>query len=95
MANRKDDGFGWGVIVGFALGLVAGAYLASGPGRDRVEHLRTRTIELTSSARRVAGGAEGPLRRALAEGVEAARRRRRELAEAPAETMPRREGDDA
>jgi hypothetical protein len=95
MASEKDGGFGWGVVIGFALGVVAGAYLASGPGRDRVEHLRTRTIELTSSARRVAGGAEGPLRRAVAEGVEAARRRRRELAEAPTETMPHREGDNA
>ncbi|HZV51686.1 MAG TPA: hypothetical protein VFD49_18215 [Candidatus Dormibacteraeota bacterium] len=95
MASEKDGGFGWGVIVGFALGMVAGVYLASGPGRDRVEHLRTRTIELTSSARRVAGGAEGPLRRAVAEGIEAARRRRGELAETTAEAMPGREGDDA
>jgi hypothetical protein len=93
MASDKEGGFGWGVVVGFALGLVAGAYLASGPGHERVERLRTRTIELTDSARRMAGGAEGPLRRAMAEGIEAARRRRRELAET-AETVRRPEGPE-
>ena len=86
-------GFGWGFFVGGLLGLVAGAYLASGPGRDQVDQLRTQTIELTgpdsimrARARAAAGKArtavsdpEHPLRRAVQEGVTAARRRRAEL----------------
>jgi len=33
----NGGGFGWGLVVGLALGLVAGVFLASGPGRDQVE----------------------------------------------------------
>src|SRR2546421_11531066 len=86
-------GFGWGFFVGGLLGLVAGAYLASGPGRDQVDQLRTQTIELTgpdsimrARARAAAGKArtavsdpEHPLRRAGQEGGAAAPRRRAEL----------------
>ena len=91
--NGGGGGFGWGFFVGGVLGLVAGAYLASGPGRDQVDQLRTQTIELTgpdsvmrARARAAAGKArtavsdpEHPLRRAVQEGVTAARRRRAEL----------------
>jgi len=91
--NGSGGGFGWGFFVGGVLGLVAGAYLASGPGRDQVDQLRTQTIELTgpesvmrARARAAAGRArtavsdpEHPLRRAVQEGVTAARRRRAEL----------------
>jgi hypothetical protein len=91
--NGGGGGFGWGFFVGGLLGLVAGAYLASGPGREQVDQLRTQTIELTgptsairARAKAAAGQArsavsdpEHPLRRAVQDGVAAARRRRAEL----------------
>jgi len=94
MASEKEDGgggFGWGFVVGGLIGLAAGAYLASGPGRDKVESLRTHTIELTGSdlggkarsvaerARTVVNDPEHPVGKAVREGVAAARRRRQEL----------------
>jgi hypothetical protein len=84
MADENDSsgGFGWGLVVGLAMGVVAGAYLASGPGRDQVDSLRARTIELTGNARRVASDRENPLGRAINDGISAARRRRVELEQA-------------
>jgi hypothetical protein len=84
MASDSDSsgGFGWGLVVGLALGVVAGAYLASGPGREQVASLRTRTIELTGNARRVAGDPGSPIRRAINDGISAAQRRRQELEQA-------------
>jgi gas vesicle protein len=94
MASEKEDGggFGWGFVVGGLIGFVAGAYLASGPGREQVETIRSRTIELTGSsdlgnrarayaerARTVVQDPEHPLGKAVREGVAAARRRRSEL----------------
>src|SRR5262245_38914654 len=82
MADDEEEssgGFGWGLIVGLALGLVAGVFLASGPGRGQMESLRARTIELTGSARRVASDPEHPIGRAINDGISAARRRREEL----------------
>ena len=80
MADDADGGgFGWGLIVGLALGLVAGVFLASGPGRGQVENLRARTIELGDSARRAASDPENPIGRAINDGISAARRRREEL----------------
>ena len=42
MATDSDSsgGFGWGLALGLALGFVAGAVLASGPGRGQVQSLR-------------------------------------------------------
>lgn len=78
-------GFGWGFVVGGVLGLVAGAYLASGPGREQVESLRSQTIELTGPGSVFGSRA----RRAVQEGVAAARRRRSELeAEEPEGPAP-------
>jgi hypothetical protein len=77
--SESGGGFGWGLIVGLALGLVAGVFLASGPGRDQVESLRARTIELTGTARRAAGNPQHPIGRAINDGISAARRRRQEL----------------
>ena len=71
MASEGSGGFGWGLVLGGVLGLVAGAYLASGPGRDQVESLRQQTIELT--------GPGSDLRRAVETGISAARKRRMEL----------------
>lgn len=65
------SGFGWGLIIGGLIGAAAGAYLASGPGRDQVGSLRQQTVELT--------GPGSDLRRAVQEGITAARRRRGEL----------------
>ena len=41
-------GFGW-FIIGGLIGLAAGAYIASGPGRGHVDNLRSKTIELSTS----------------------------------------------
>jgi len=102
MADNTDSGggFGWGLVVGLALGLVAGAYLASGPGRQQVESLRARTIELTGTARRAAGDRENPIGRAINDGISAARRRRQDLERAarsarPGKSTAGEEGADA
>jgi len=82
MGEDRDEsggGFGWGLLVGLALGVAVGAFLARGPGREQVDELRARTIELTSSARRAAADPESPVRRAIQEGISAARKRRAEL----------------
>lgn len=95
LANSDDGdggGFGWGFIIGGLVGFVAGAYLASGPGREQVDSLRMRTIELTSSgelgtrarqaaeaARSAVSDPEHPVGKAMREGIAAARRRRQEL----------------
>ena len=94
MAKETEEGggFGWGFVVGGLIGLAAGAYLATGPGRDHVDGLRTRTIELTGStdlggkarayaerARTAVNDPEHPVGRAVREGVAAAKRRRQEL----------------
>jgi len=96
--DNTGGGFGWGLVVGGLIGFVAGAYLASGPGREQVDSLRSRTIELSSGAAQRARGAvnpEHPIGRAIHEGLTAARRRRVELetegrmgAPAPAPTAP-------
>ena len=79
--NEEGGGFGWGFFVGGLIGFVAGAYLASGPGREHVDSIRSRTIELTSSGDK---DPEPPLGKAVREGVAAARRRRSELESTPA-----------
>lgn len=80
MADDDDSGgFGWGLVIGLVLGVAAGAFLASGPGRERFDTLRARTIELTGTARRAASDPEHPIARAISDGVTAARRRRVEL----------------
>jgi hypothetical protein len=75
----NDGGFGIGFIVGGAIGFAVGAWLASGPGRDRVELLRERTIELTNRGRDAVSNPETPLGKAVQDGFSAARRRRTEL----------------
>jgi hypothetical protein len=81
MTDETDSGggFGWGLLVGLALGFVAGAFLASGPGREQVESLRARTIELTGTARRVARDPDHPIGRAINDGIAAATRHRQDL----------------
>ena len=81
MTNDTENGggFGWGLLVGLALGFVAGAVLASGPGREQMATLRARTVELTGTARRVARDLDHPIGRAINDGIAAASRRRQEL----------------
>ena len=103
MASENGSGgggFGWGLFLGGVLGLVAGAYLASGPGREQVAALRSQTIELTGPesafgararaaaerARTAVNDPESPVRRAVQDGIAAARRRRAELESEEAET---------
>jgi hypothetical protein len=99
MASDDDGGgggaFGWGLLVGLALGVVAGAFLASGPGRQQVDKVRARTIELTDSARRAAGDPESPLGRAINDGITAARRKRQELEQATRSESGRESASDA
>jgi len=83
-------GFGW-FLLGGVLGLIAGAYIASGPGRGQVDSLRSKTIELSTSepvqkakeaaqrARTMMSDPDHPVGKAIQDGVAAAKRRREEL----------------
>jgi len=94
--DRGGGGFGW-FLLGGVIGLIAGAYIASGPGRGQVDNLRSKTIELSSSepvqrakeaasrARTMVQDHEHPVGKAIQDGVAAAKRRREEL-EAAART---------
>ena len=99
-------GFGW-FILGGLIGLAAGAYIASGPGRGHVDSLRSKTIELSTSepvqkakqaaqrAREVVTDPEHPVGKAIQDGVAAARRRREELEAAAARKIkPVTNGED-
>ncbi len=89
-------GFGW-FLLGGLLGLIAGAYIASGPGRGQVDQIRSKTIELGSSepvqrareaaqrAKTMVSDPDHPVGKAIQDGVAAAKRRREEL-EAAART---------
>ena len=83
-------GFGWFLLGGLA-GLIAGAYIASGPGRGQVDSIRSKTIELSSSepvqrardaaqrAKTAVTDPDHPVGKAIQDGVAAAKRRREEL----------------
>src|SRR5437867_10211233 len=93
--NGGGGGFGW-FLLGGVLGLVAGAYIASGPGRGQVDSLRSKTIELSGSepvmkakeaaqrARQMVTDPEHPVGKAIQDGVAAAKRKREELEAAAA-----------
>lgn len=97
MADERDGGggFGW-FILGGLIGLAAGAYIASGPGRSQVDNLRSKTIELSGSepvqkakeaaqkARDIVSDPEHPVGKAIQDGVAAAKRKREELEAAAA-----------
>ena len=88
--DKGGGGFGW-FLLGGVLGLIAGAYIASGPGRGQVENLRSKTIELSTSepvqkakeaaqrARTIMSDPDHPVGKAIQDGVAAAKRRREEL----------------
>ena len=95
MGDESNDGgggggFGW-FILGGLIGLAAGAYIASGPGRSQVDTLRSKTIELSGSqpvqrakdaaqrARQAVTDPDHPVGKAIQDGVAAAKRKREEL----------------
>lgn len=99
-------GFGW-FLLGGLIGLVAGAYIASGPGRGQVDSLRNKTIELSGSepvqkareaaqkARQMVTDPEHPVGKAIQDGVAAAKRKREELEAAAARKLQPINGEEA
>src|SRR2546428_13712729 len=102
MADNGDGGggFGW-FILGGLIGLAVGAYIATGPGREQVESLRSKAIELSGSetvqrareaaqkARTMVTDPEQPVGKAIQDGVAAAKRKREELEATAARKMQR------
>lgn len=100
MADESNGGggFGW-FILGGLIGLAAGAYIASGPGRSQVDSLRSKTIELSGSepvqrakeaaqrAKDMVSDPEHPVGKAIQDGVAAAKRKREELEAGAARKM--------
>ena len=109
MADESNGGggggFGW-FILGGLIGLVAGAYIASGPGRGQVDNLRSKTIELSGSepvqkareaaqrARSMVTDPDHPVGKAIQDGVAAAKRKREELEAAAARKMQQANGEE-
>lgn len=97
-SNGGGGGFGW-FILGGLIGLAAGAYIASGPGRSQVDSLRSKTIELSGSepvqrakeaaqrAKDMVSDPEHPVGKAIQDGVAAAKRKREELEAGAARKM--------
>jgi hypothetical protein len=96
--RNGGGGFGW-FILGGLIGLAAGAYIASGPGRSQVDNLRSKTIELSGSepvqrakdaaqrARQMVTDPDHPVGKAIQDGVAAAKRKREELESSAARKM--------
>ncbi|TMD32795.1 MAG: hypothetical protein E6I95_10120 [Chloroflexi bacterium] len=105
-SNGGGGGFGW-FILGGLIGLIAGAYIASGPGRGQVDNLRSKTIELSGSepvqkakeaaqkARQIMTDPEHPVGKAIQDGVAAAKRKREELEAAATRKMQAINGEEA
>ncbi|TMD90159.1 MAG: hypothetical protein E6I73_08745 [Chloroflexi bacterium] len=108
MAEGNDSGgggFGWFVLGGL-IGLVAGAYIASGPGRGQVDSIRSKTIELSGSepvqrakdaaqkARDMVTDPDHPVGKAIQDGVAAAKRKREELEAAATRKMQQINGEE-
>jgi hypothetical protein len=97
-SNGGGGGFGW-FILGGLIGLAAGAYIASGPGREQVDSIRSKTIELSGSepvqrakdaaqrARQAVSDPDHPVGKAIQDGVAAAKRKREELEAAASRRM--------
>jgi hypothetical protein len=98
-------GFGW-FILGGLIGLAAGAYIASGPGREHVDSLRSKTIELSGSepvqrakdaaqrARQMVSDPDHPVGKAIQDGVAAAKRKRDELEATAMRKLQQTDGKD-
>jgi len=106
MADERNGGggFGW-FILGGLIGLAVGAYIATGPGREQIESLRSKTIELSGSepvqrardaaqrARTAVTDPEHPVGKAIQDGVAAAKRKREELEAAASRRIQRASTD--
>ena len=91
-------GFVW-FLLGGLIGVAVGAYIASGPGKDQIDSLRSKTIELSGSepvqrardaamrARDMMSDPNHPVGKAIQDGVAAAKRKREELEAAAARRM--------
>ena len=102
MADERDGGggFGW-FILGGLVGVAVGAYIASGPGKEQIDSLRSKTIELSGSepvqrargaaqkARTMVTDPDHPVGKAIQDGVAAAKRKREELEATAARKMQR------
>lgn len=98
--GNGGGGFGW-FILGGLVGLAVGAYIATGPGREQIETLRSKTIELSGSepmqrardaaqrAKTMVSDPEHPVGKAIQDGVAAAKRKREELEAAATRRMQR------
>jgi hypothetical protein len=103
--GNGGGGFGW-FILGGLIGLAAGAYIASGPGRTQVDSLRSKTIELSGSepvqrakgaaqrAREIVTDPEHPVGKAIQDGVAAAKRKREELEATAMRKMQQADGKE-
>jgi hypothetical protein len=103
--NGGGGGFGWFVLGGL-IGLIAGAYIASGPGRSQVDAVRSKTIELSGSepvqrardaaqkAREMVMDPEHPVGKAIQDGVAAAKRKREELEAAATRKLQQINGEE-
>jgi len=100
VADERDGGggFGW-FILGGLVGVAVGAYIASGPGKEQIDSLRSKTIELSGSepvqrardaaqkARTMVTDPDHPVGKAIQDGVAAAKRKREELEAAASRRM--------
>jgi len=100
MADERNGGggFGW-FLLGGLIGAAGGAYIASGPGREQIDGLRSKTIELSGSepvqraraaaqrARDAVTDPDHPVGKAIQDGVAAAKRKREELEATAARKM--------
>jgi gas vesicle protein len=85
MANTKAGSFFWGVVLGGAAGFAIGNYLSTEAGKQSLDTLRSRTVELTGDpedlrkrATSAANTVRGAVTDALQEGIGAAKQRRRD-----------------
>src|SRR5438105_12078360 len=106
MADDRNGvgGVGW-FMLGGRVGLAVGAYVAAGPGREQIESLRSKTIELSGSepvqrardaaqrARTIVTDPEHPVGKAIQDGVAAAKRKREELEATASRRMQRASTD--
>lgn len=98
--EKGGGGFGW-FLLGGLIGVAVGAYIASGPGREQVDSLRSKTIELSGSetvqkareaamrARDAVTDPDHPVGKAIQDGVAAAKRKREELEATASRKMQR------